>query len=142
MFHTGLIYGFPFILMLFEWGFRQVIGADTLGFVGPTLAAAGVTFLVPLTKPNQVRISEKVKNALMQKGITAVYEKDQNFIYFVYFILLISSFVWLWSCFVSMTTPNDLVFSTFPTHVGIGFINYITAIILCWYKEAINESVI
>jgi len=51
-----LIYGFPLLLLLFEWGLRSLLAVDSWGFTGPTLAAAGLSFLVPLTKPKTLSV--------------------------------------------------------------------------------------
>jgi len=47
-----LIYGFPFYLIAFEALLRNLFQLDVIGFVGPTIASAGLSFLLPLTKQN------------------------------------------------------------------------------------------
>ena len=56
--YAVLVYFFPLILIAFEWGLRTILKIDSSGFTGPALAAAGLTFLMPLIKPKIVEIGD------------------------------------------------------------------------------------
>ena len=42
--HSLIVYGFPMILVSFEILLRNLVNVDTSTFVGPTLAATGISF--------------------------------------------------------------------------------------------------
>lgn len=128
--HAILIYGFPLILVAFEWGLRSVLKVDAGGFIGPTLAAASLTTLVQLTKPKKVAI-----RASSNKHIV-VSAYDQQLIAFVWLVVLLTMFAWLASCYFSVQA-STLTTLQLPTHVAIGLTTYLVSIILVMVKEVI-----
>ncbi|WP_417659602.1 hypothetical protein [Pseudidiomarina sp.] len=127
--HSILIYGFPIILVSFEALLRNLIDVDTFGFVGPTLAATGISFMVPLTR---LKVSE-VKSSLGEKWVQ-VSKRDQNYVSLVWLLLFISLFLWFWVCTLSIQSDTSKLFD-FPTHVVIGATMYVIGIVLSSIKE-------
>ena len=98
-----LTYAFPLILLVFEWGLRTLMLVDVSGFIGPTLASAGLSFLIPLTKPKILGVKfSKYPNAV------ATTATDLQFVGLVWLLILVSLFAWSASCFGRLKPlPND-----------------------------------
>jgi hypothetical protein len=130
--HSIIIYGFPIILVLFEAFLRSLINVDTFGFVGPTLAATGISFMVPLTR---LKVSE-VESSLGEKWVQ-VSKRDQAYVNLVWLLLFISLFLWFWVCTLSIKSDTSMLFD-FPTHVIVGATMYVVGIVLSSIKEVVQ----
>ena len=130
-----LNWGFPFYLIVLELLFRGVSGLDTSSFIGPAIATAGLSFLLPLTKPKALSESLHGRTLALVKsnGGVVVNSNDQNFLPFIWLAILIGFLVWFWASQVALTAPSSTFFSI-PAHVAIGFINYLMAAILSAIK--------
>lgn len=129
--HNLLVYGFPLILVAFEWGFRTVLSVDSWEFMGPTLTTAGLSFLAPLTKPNylDIRVANK-PNALVTTKF------DQNFIVATWLAILAFFFLWGTSCYYALKHPQaTLLGAHLSTHFFIGMIAYIVSLAFVRIKE-------
>ncbi|MFV8570242.1 hypothetical protein ACNQ6O_03435 [Marinobacter sp. SBS5] len=127
--YAVLIYGFPLTLLGFEWGLRTMIGVDSFGFTGPTLAAAGLTFLMPLVKPKQKKISG-------HEGYVVTTKADATLIPLLWLFVLAFLFFWSWSCYVSVKLPDHTTLGL-PSHLAIGSGIYIVSLILTAVKEKV-----
>jgi hypothetical protein len=125
--YAMLIYGFPLTLLAFEWGLRTVLNVDTAGFTGPTLAAAGLSFLMPLVKPKLIDIPGQSKTYAISK-------RDVNFIPVLWIFVFIFLFSWCLSCYVSLKFPSDKTCG-FSSHLVIGGALYALSLILTAIKE-------
>lgn len=127
--YSVLIYGFPLVLLLFEWGLRNIMAVDTSGFTGPTLAAAGLSFLVPLTKP-------KILNVQVPGASNAVVTSraDSQFVAVTWLMILAFLFVWSSSCYASIKLPGYKVYGV-AGHLFIGAIAYIVSLFMTFLKE-------
>ncbi|HCH2593676.1 TPA: hypothetical protein RUZ08_003489 [Vibrio cholerae] len=128
--HSIIVFGFPMILVTFEWLLRSIASVDTFGFVGPTLAAAAISFVVPLTK-----LKEEVLEADGKEWIK-VSKNDSRFVYFVWLVLLIGLLSWFWVCTLSINASGQSI-ADFPTHVVVGATMYVVSIGLCAIKEVV-----
>ncbi|MDX7648070.1 hypothetical protein [Aeromonas caviae] len=133
-----LNWGFPFYLIVLEVLFRGATGLNTSAFIGPAIATAGLSFLLPLTKPKE--LSEALHGrtlALVESnGGVVVNSNDQNLIPFIWLSILLGFLVWFWASHVASTAPTN-EFWFLPEHVAIGFINYLMAAILSAVKGRI-----
>lgn len=127
--YAVLIYGFPLTLLGFEWGLRTMLAVDSGGFTGPTLAAAGLSFLMPLTKP-------KKKNLPGHDDVIAVSKADAALTPILWISVFAFLFSWSWSCYVSLKLPNDTTFG-FASHLVIGGAVYIVSLLLTAIKEKV-----
>lgn len=127
--HSLIVYCFPLILVSFEALLRNLVEVDTFGFIGPTLAATGISFLVPLTKLKSVDIEDK-------KGDywTPVSNRDQNFVSFMWLFLFVSLFIWFWICTLSIKGATTM-FMGLPAQAIAGASLYISSIVLSTIKE-------
>lgn len=126
-----LIYGFPLTLLAFEWGLRVILSVDSTGFTGPTLAAAGLSFLMPLTKP-------KKKNLSAHHGYNVVVmsKADSILTPFLWICVFAFLFSWAWACYVSIKLPGNKTLG-FDSHLVIGGSVYILSLILTAIKEKV-----
>lgn len=133
-----LIWGFPFYLIVLEMLFRGVSGLDVSNFIGPAIATAGLSFLLPLTKPKDYSdlVSDELRVAVQETGGEIVNIKDQRLIPFVWIAILCGFLIWFWASIVSSITPNEQ-FYFLPLHVAVGLINYCVAAILTIVKEKV-----
>ena len=130
-----LIYGFPLTLLLFEWGLRVMLTVDSSGFTGPALAAAGLSFLMPLTKP---KITELAGNT--PKKMVMMSKADSVLIPIVWMFVFIFLFSWSFACYVSIKFPNDHTFG-FNSHLVIGSLVYLASLILTGIKENVRWKI-
>ncbi|HCH4139903.1 TPA: hypothetical protein NKV59_003375 [Vibrio parahaemolyticus] len=130
-----LNWGFPFYLIVLEVIFRSATGIDASSFIGPAIATAGISFLLPLTKakPYSEQIHGRTLALINSNGGVVLNQRDQRFIPFVWLALLVGFLVWFWASNVALTKPHDVVWFV-PTHVAIGFINYFAAAVLSAIK--------
>ncbi|MCB1851572.1 MAG: hypothetical protein KDI83_12485 [Gammaproteobacteria bacterium] len=130
-----LNWGFPFYLIVLELIFRGVSGLDTSSFIGPAIATAGLSFLLPLTKPKEIgnALHGRTLAVVQANGGVVVNSNDQNLLPFVWLSILIGFLVWFWSSHIALSTPQK-TFLFVPAHVAIGFINYLLAAILSAIK--------
>lgn len=126
-----LTYGFPLILLVFEWGLRTLMLVDASGFIGPTLAAAGLSFLVPLTRPK--RLSVTIAN---YPNAIATSKEDQQLVGFIWLLVLASLFAWSASCYASIKAPDETVIG-YPIHSVIGFGTYLISLLMTFVKGRI-----
>lgn len=124
-----LIYGFPLTLLLFEWGLRTILNVDSTGFTGPTLAAAALSFLMPLIKP-------KKKSIPGYEDLVAMSKAEAKFMPFVWGAVIIFLFCWTWSCYMSIKFPADKTFG-FNSHLVIGGVLYTISLIMTGIKEKV-----
>jgi hypothetical protein len=130
--YAVLIYGFPLFLLLFEWGLRHLLAVDASGFTGPTLSATGLSFLVPLTKPKILNVP--LTNAPSTAVVTSA--GDQQFVAFIWILVLAFLFVWGWSCYESIKEPQELILGL-PRHLAIGSGAYLLSLIMIFIKEKV-----
>lgn len=129
--YSVLIYGFPLVLLIFERGLRTILHVDSMCFTGPTLAAAGLSFLVPLTKPKQTAVAvEDYGKVTIMTGF------ETQFIVFVWLLVLGYLFCWSWSCYESLKCPNHQIFGM-VSHLFIGICAYAGSLIMTFIKEKI-----
>jgi hypothetical protein len=126
--HRLLKFGFPLILLLFEWGLRKASAVDASGFVGPTLAAAALATLVPLTELKKIPV--KIRG---HAEAVAIPRADEAFVYFVWVVLLVGLFVWLLTCQMSLKASGSWL--GFPAHYWVGSVTYLVSVVLSVVKE-------
>lgn len=126
-----LTYGFPAILILFQWGLRTLLAVNAWAFIGPTLAATGLSFLVPLTRPKI--LNDSIDGA---PGAIMISKKDNNFIPIVWFLLFCYLFAWALTCYFSLKLPTATIL-TIPTQIFIGLVAYVISLIATFVKERV-----
>jgi hypothetical protein len=133
-----LIYGFPLFLLLIEALFRAALKLDTNAFMGPTIAAVGVDFLLPLIvpKPRQYPFSKNIKKEIAKHKIVIIPSAEQRLIGFIWIFIFILTCSWVYSLFISSTQPS-LLWLGFPAYLVLGFANYFVGVLFSEMKEVI-----
>ena len=130
--HTLLVMIFPLILLLFEWGLRSIINnPDSTSFTGPALAIAGLSFLIPLTKPKVLDVVIPGKTNVV---VTSV--GDSHFVSFTWILVLCYLFAWTLSCYLAITAPLRQIFGL-SEHLVIGMAAYLLSLLMMFLKEKI-----
>lgn len=130
--HSIIVFGFPIILISFEALLRSISNVDTFGFVGPTLAAAAISFTVPLTK-----LKVETLEVGGEKWVK-VPKWDEKFVYLVWLAILLGLLSWFWVCTLSLNDSKKLLLDA-PAHVIVGATMYVISIILCGIKEVVSK---
>lgn len=126
-----LIYGFPLILIAFEWGLKFLMSQATTSFAGPALAAAALSFLMPLTRPKVIEVEVP---GHPQAIVTS--PADNQLIAFVWLLVFAYLFGWAWSCYLSIQNPAPKLWLLDQSLVlGIG--TYTFSLLLTLIKEKI-----
>ena len=106
---------------------RTMLRLDVSSFIGPTLAASGISHLIPLTKPAVRTIESK------ERGRVAVAISDLNFIAFIWISVLLGLLAWIASCHYSLILP-EAYFLGWPVHQFIGGVVYAFSLLMIFIK--------
>ena len=123
-------------LIVVEIIFRTAFHQDTMGFVGPTIAAAGLTSLIPLTelKGPKVPLSDETRKVLEKNNCMPVKTADARLVPLVWIFILLAFLVWFWSCTCSIEEPQAKLWFA-PKHIAVGSINYVVAMLCALLKS-------
>ena len=142
MFRKVLLYGLPVYLYALELFLKSVANISQDSVAGPTLAGAGIGFLLPLTEFKDVTtLPADVATALKSKGGKAYAENDKKLVDFIWLTFFLSLIGWMYSLRLTFSGAQ-LVWqvSSIPLNVSltIGCAVFVASIILTEMKEAIN----
>lgn len=126
-----LTYGFPLILIAFEWGLKFLMSQATTSFAGPALAAAALSFLMPLTQPKKLQVEVPEHPNLI---VTS--HADNQLIGFVWLLVFAFLFCWAWTCYLSVQNPAPKLW-LLDQSLAIGLIVYTSSLVLTLVKEKI-----
>lgn len=127
--YTILTYGFPFILITFEWGLKFILKVENTAFAGPALAAAALSFLMPLTKPKVLEV--RVEG---HPGAFVTSSRDSQLIGLTWLLVFMFLFLWAVACFLSMQSPV-IKFWILDMHLAIGLGTYFVSLVMTLLKE-------
>jgi hypothetical protein len=116
------------MLVPFEWGLKLILEEDSTSFFGPTIAAAGLSFMVPLTEPKRRRA--------LPNGEIVISPNDNRFIPILWILIILSLFAWAASCYFSLKLPSVTLLSL-PCHLAIGVVVYALSIVLTYVKRIV-----
>lgn len=126
-----LIYSFPLILLLFEWGLRSLLGVDAGTYIGPTLAAAGLSFMVGVTRPKEIAVTIPGR-----PNVIVISTADRNLVGLAWLLLLLALFAWSAAVVVALRSPTDTAYGI-SIHRLIGTATYLISVILVAIKERV-----
>ena len=141
-----VLWVFPFYLIIMEYIFRSVNHQNPSGFIGPAIALVGLTFLVPLLKPRGVdrehpgykKLVEILKNheeSLKESELELTDSYDDTLIEVVLVCIGICTLIWLFSMRVAENELSRKGQLHVPTHVLLGFVNFLISAILTTIKD-------
>jgi hypothetical protein len=133
--NRALIYAFPFFLLLMEWLLRVSLTVNSQEFVAPTIAAAGLGLLIPLTgfKRREVKIPDDTKRQIDALGWVLVPKRERHLIDFVWLAVLVALGGWA-SCLVFACKPQANPMRVAPFWYAMAV--YFLAVIFSELKEA------
>jgi hypothetical protein len=133
-----LIYGFPFYLILIESILRKAYRLESEAFIGPTLAAVGVSFLLPLIVPKKrdFPVTQQTKQEVEAHGMTMRYKSEERFIDAVWLFIFTLTACWTYCLYLSSQSQIQLWW-TFPIYKIIGFFNYFVGVLFSEIKEVV-----
>jgi hypothetical protein len=133
MFKKILLYGLPVYLYLLEFLLKAFASIKADSVAGPTLAGAGLGFLIPLTDLKVPTIDPDLAKQLKAAGATAHVSSDKNFSDFVWIVFFVSLGLWMRCIYLTLRpleagkyVDNSLV---------IGCIIFVVSIVLTEIKE-------
>ncbi len=106
--HKWISIGFPIYLIIFELLLREFSEVDISSFLGPTLAASGLGFMIEVLKPKKVEIPEDFKEKLagLPDNISIRNKDDEKLIFASYGFVLICVLIWFCTCALSIKSPS------------------------------------
>lgn len=133
-----LIYGYPFYLISIEFILRRALKIESEAFIGPTLAAVGISLLLPLIVPKKrdFPFTKKTMLRIEKLGVKMIDKRESGFIDLVWSFIFVLTALWAYSLYLSsQRQENSLV--GLPGYLIIGFLNYFIAVVLSEIKEKI-----
>lgn len=135
-----LVLGFPTYMVVIEAVLRLGLKVDSSGFLGPTFAATGIGFMMPLTEPKTLRMAQRLENHLKDIGASVILESDQMLIDTAWGLVFVFLLFWAASIYLSVKMTGGASWM-FWTSLTLGLLNYLVAIILFVIKENLPEEV-
>jgi len=133
-----LIYGFPFFLIALEYVLRTALSLDSETFMGPTLAAVGISFLLSLIVPKnrELDLSQETQNEIDRLGIIVVPRGEQILIDLVWVFIFALTASWAYCLYLSCINPSTTWFKI-PAYQLLGYGNYFIGVLFSEIKEAV-----
>jgi hypothetical protein len=108
--------------------------------MGPTIAAVGISFLLPLIVPKQKQYDfpEAFKQEIEKNKVIIISKAEQRLIDIVWILIFVLTSGWIFSLFISSTQPQLLWFNIIHAYLALGFANYFIGVLLSEIKELIQ----
>jgi hypothetical protein len=131
-----LIYTFPFFLALMEWLLRTSLRVESKEFVGPTIAAAALGLLLPLTglKNHEFALSDSTRRQVDALKAVIVPKRERILVDIVWIVILGSLATW-GACLVFACKPDSNPLHVSPIYYALG--TYFLAVIFSEIREAL-----
>src|SRR5262245_39204060 len=102
-----LLYALPLYLYVLEVLLKAMAAVKDESVLGPTLAGAGIGFLLPLTELKRVQVGGQTGSYLERQDVVVYKPTDKNLVDFVWFAILASLLGWVYALFLTFK----------PTHI-------------------------
>jgi hypothetical protein len=136
MFKKLMLYGLPVYLYGLELLLKAFAAIKADSIAGPTLAGAGLGFLLPLTELKPVPVDPEVRQKL-EETKTAVYSRtDKSFSDFVWVCFFSALALWMWCIYLTLH-PSQEAGSYVNKSFAIGCIIFVVSVVLTEIKERI-----
>jgi hypothetical protein len=138
MFRKILLYGLPIYLYGLELLLKASAKVTIESFAGPTLAGAGIGFLLPLTELKPVPIDANLIKQLQDVGAKVYSPRDKTLCDLVWVAFFLSLGGWMYSIYLTMqplVTNSTSKLVNWP--FTIGCIIFLVSILLAEVKERI-----
>ncbi len=136
MFRKILLYGLPVYLYGIELLIKSIARVTSDSLAGPTLAGAGIGFLLPLTELKQLNIDASLAQALETLKARAHSPRDKTFTELVWLAFFASLGGWMYSINLTLQSVQHQ-----PAPVNwaliIGCLTFAVSVLLSEIKERI-----
>lgn len=136
MFRKFLLYGLPVYMYALELLLKQMASVTADSVAGPTLAGAGIGFLLPLTELKKVAADPNLVNQLKAANIAVYSPKDKAFSDGVWLAFFLSMLAWMYSIFLTVKHSAG-VHTGINWALTIGCIVFVISVVLTEFKERI-----
>jgi hypothetical protein len=134
MFRKVLLYGLPVYLYGLELLLKAVAAIGSESLLGPTMAGAGIGFLLPLTDLKPVSVPATLMKELKDHKASIYSERDKVLVDFVWVTFFLSLAAWMYSVFLSFPT-HHASYSWIPAAIGCAV--FLISLVLSEIKERI-----
>lgn len=102
MFKKLMLYGLPVYLYILEAVLKTFAAIKADSVAGPTLAGAGLGFLLPLTELKEIPVPPEVLSKLKDTK-TAVYSPtDKTFSDLIWVCFFVALLLWMWCIYLTL----------------------------------------
>jgi uncharacterized membrane protein (DUF485 family) len=137
MFRKILLYGLPVYLYVIELLIKSIARVNSDSLAGPTLAGAGIGFLLPLTELKQLNIDASLSQALKDLKARAYSPRDKKFCDLVWLTFFASLGGWMYSISLTLQYIRHPQSATVNWALVIGCLTFAVSILLAEVKERI-----
>lgn len=134
MFRKFLLYGLPLYMYVLELLLKQFANMNADSVAGPTLAGAGIGFLLPLTELKRPAVDQALLTQLKNANIAVYSPKDKAFSDGVWFAFFFSLLGWMYSIFLTVKRSGS-VHTGVNWALTIGCIVFVASVVLAEFKE-------
>jgi uncharacterized membrane protein (DUF485 family) len=140
MFRKAMLYGLPVYLYGLELLLKGFAAIKADSVVGPTLAGAGLGFLLPLTELKAVSSIDPELRRKLEEAKAAVYSRtDKSFSDFVWVCFFCSLAFWMWCIYLTLHVTQESGWHVLGWSVNksfaIGCIIFLVSVVLTEIKE-------
>ncbi len=118
MFRKILLYGLPLYLYGLELLLKAIANVTADSVAGPTLAGAGIGFLLPLTELKSVVIDAPLAQALTALNAVAYSPRAKTFSDFVWVMFFLSLGGWMYSIYLTLHRAGQPQAINWPFVIG------------------------
>jgi hypothetical protein len=129
-----LVYGTPVYLYLLEVLLRTLASVKMESVAGPTIAAAGIGFLIPLFQLKQAQIDPKLQKQIDSNKFKVIAQKDDSLLALITLSFVLSLAAWMYSLFLVIKPLTDEAQSSLLS-IAIGSLVFIVSIALSEIKD-------
>jgi len=137
VFRKVLLYGLPIYLYGLELLLKALASIQADSIAGPTLAGAGLGFLLPLTELKDVPVDPTTKKALDAKKASAYSKNDKTFCDFIWTCFFVSLGAWMYCMYLTLKLPRETG-SVLNRSLAIGCIVFLGSVALTELKERLK----
>jgi hypothetical protein len=142
MFKKAMVYGLPVYLYGLELLLKAFAAITADSVVGPTLAGAGLGFLLPLSELKAIYSIDPEVLRKLEAGKAAAYSpRDKTFSDFVWVCFFLALGFWMWCIYLTMHVSSESRWQVhgwyFNKSLAIGCIIFVVSIVLTEVKERI-----
>jgi hypothetical protein len=104
---------------------------------GPTLAGAGIGFLLPLTQLKPVKVEAELQKQLDAIKANIYSSSDRSFTDFIWLAFFVCLLGWMYAIFLTLKPTANPLPSSLNTPLTLGCLIFFVSIVLSEFKERV-----